>query len=147
MLLRESLRRPRSEGLHCGETVERGDDGRAARVIFQCNLPPDGDGSDNAHEQQLLQFNCREPSCGALEGGERAAALDDEDYAVVDPNFFDGGYTMAGATGFKARERYSLILRHAALKQTSLRVLFIHNHRFFPTPFFCAIRYGRDLGC
>jgi predicted nicotinamide N-methyase len=80
------------EGLKCGERIEQDKDG-VRSVIFYCNLP----GMIN---HATLEFSCREPSCGALEGDEEAAILTDDDY-VVDPNFFDDGYTMAGKTGFK----------------------------------------------
>lgn len=79
------------EGFICGERIEQ-DEGGLRSVIFYCNLPE--------MNGKTLEFNCREPSCGALEGDEEAATLTDDDY-VVDPNFFDGGYTMAGKTGFK----------------------------------------------
>ena len=59
---------------------------------FYCNLP--------SQSNTKLEFNCREPSCGALERDEKAAKLADDDY-TVDPNFFDSGYSMAGSTGFK----------------------------------------------
>lgn len=79
------------EGFSCGETVEHDSTGLYS-VIFRCNLPD--------INTTTLEFSCREPSCGVLEGEEEAAILTDDDY-VVDPTFFDDGYTMAGKTGFK----------------------------------------------
>lgn len=81
--------RNHTDGFRCGERIE--DDGSVRSVIFHCNLP----------SGREIEFSCREPSCGALEGEEKVVTLTDEDYAVVDPNFFDEGYTMAGSTGFK----------------------------------------------
>ena len=71
-------------------------------AVFYCNLP--GQSQSNTK----LEFNCREPSCGALERDEKAAKLADDDY-TVDPNFFDVGYSMAGSTGFKVGYQYSPI--------------------------------------
>jgi len=79
------------DGFKCGERVEQ-DSAGLYSVLFYCNLP--------GLKTQTLEFSCREPSCGALEGDEEAATLTDDDY-IVDPNFFDDGYTMAGKTGFK----------------------------------------------
>lgn len=86
--MEESRCRPQTDGFQCGESIEV--DGAVKSVIFQCNL------NDGKH----LEFICREPSCGALEGGEEGVTLTDEDY-TIDPNFFDQGYSMAGKTGFK----------------------------------------------
>lgn len=69
-------------------------------AVFHCNLP------DPLNAK--LEFYCREPSCGALEGEEKAAKLAEEDY-TVDPNFFDEGYSMAGSTGFKVRGLVAII--------------------------------------
>jgi hypothetical protein len=63
-------------------------------AVFYCALPPPCN--------TILEFRCRDSSCGALESGEEAATLAEEDY-TVDPNFFDEGYSMAGSTGFKVR--------------------------------------------
>lgn len=84
----ESHRQP-TKGFQCREDIEKED--HVTAVIFKCNLPS---------HQHVVEFNCREPSCGALEGEEKGAVLGEEDYAV-DPNFFDEGYSMAGSTGFK----------------------------------------------
>ncbi|KAL9189703.1 hypothetical protein ACHAXT_009378 [Thalassiosira profunda] len=92
MMQESRRRRPPAEGFLCGETLAKDDDDCASNVCFHCNLP----GPDDV----TLQFNCREPSCGALEGDEAAAELRDDQYAV-DANFFDKGYDLAGATGFK----------------------------------------------
>ena len=93
-MLEESRRRVQSKGFKCSETLEKDDDSGMTSVVFHCNLP---DAYINT-----LTFSTREPSVGALEKGEEAAKLSDEDY-VVDPNFFDTTYTMAGSTGFKVR--------------------------------------------
>jgi predicted nicotinamide N-methyase len=90
LVLDKLRQRPHTEGFKCGEAVEEIEGMRS--VIFYLNLPgPTG---------QKLEFICREPSCGALEGEEEAAVLTDDDY-TVDPHFFDEGYSMAGKTGFK----------------------------------------------
>ena len=79
--------------------------GSVSLVDFYCNLP--------SQSNTKLEFNCREPSCGALERDEKAAKLADDDY-TVDPNFFDVGYSMAGSTGFKVGYHYVLpyLIRH-----------------------------------
>ncbi|KAL3763870.1 hypothetical protein ACHAW5_000416 [Stephanodiscus triporus] len=96
--LMQGPQRHQSEGFHCGESIER--ENGIAYVIFRCNLPP-GPLDDDTKAKTTLEFRCRGPSCGALEAEEDAAVLDEEDRAVVDPNFFDPGYSMAGSTGFK----------------------------------------------
>lgn len=95
------------QGFQCGERIEQEDGVRT--VIFHCNLPSDG---------PILEFGCREPSCGALEEDEHAATFTDEDY-VVDPNFFDDGYTMAGKTGFKVWTGTRLLIEALAWKNPS----------------------------
>lgn len=104
--LQESRRRLQSDGFQCCETVER-EDG-LAHVVFHCNLP------DPLNAK--LEFYCREPSCGALEGEEKAAKLAEEDY-TVDPNFFDEGYSMAGSTGFKIWTGSRLLIETLAWHQ------------------------------
>ncbi|KAL7531066.1 hypothetical protein ACHAXR_003822 [Thalassiosira sp. AJA248-18] len=89
-MMQESKRRLQSEGFKCSETAEKKD--ALTCIIFHCNLP--------GPLSTRLEFSCREPSCGALEEEEEAAKLADDDY-MVDPNFFDEGYSMAGSTGFK----------------------------------------------
>lgn len=89
-------KRPVVEGFKCRESTFR-EDGLTT-VLFHATLPA-------CHRQETmrleeLSFDCREPSCGALEDGEEAVLLSDEDYQV-DSNFFDQGYSLAGATGFK----------------------------------------------
>lgn len=93
-MLEESRRRMQSKGFKCSETLEKDDNGMTS-VIFHCNLPDE-------YKINNLSFSTREPSVGALEKDEESAKLSDEDY-VVDPNFFDATYTMAGSTGFKVR--------------------------------------------
>lgn len=80
--------RPSTKGFKCSEKVEIVDG--MPTVVFQCNLPLG----------KVLEFSCREPSCGALEQEEEAAVIPDEDY-VVNPDFFNDDLTMAGVTGFK----------------------------------------------
>ncbi|KAL7540359.1 hypothetical protein ACHAWF_006657 [Thalassiosira exigua] len=104
--MQESRRRIPSDGFACGETVEKED--AIPVVVFHCNLPG---------QRPLLKFNCREPSCGALEGGEDAAKLSDEDY-TVDPNFFDDGYSLAGSTGFKVWTGSRLLIEALAWPQS-----------------------------
>ena len=90
--MQKERHRPPTKGFQCREDIEEED--HLKSVIFKCNLP-------HYHQQQhILEFNCREPSCGALEGEEEGAVLSEDDY-TVDPNFFDEGYSMAGSTGFK----------------------------------------------
>lgn len=104
MELKESTRRPLTNKFKCSESIEV--DGAITSVIFHCNLK----------NGTKLEFNCREPSCGALEGGEEAATLTDEDY-TVDPNFFDEGYSMAGKTGFKVWTGSRLLIETLAWPQ------------------------------
>lgn len=89
--MQKERHRPPTKGFQCREDIEEED--HLKSIIFKCNLP-------HQHQQHILEFNCREPSCGALEGEEEGAVLSEDDYAV-DPNFFDEGYSMAGSTGFK----------------------------------------------
>jgi len=103
--------RPQIKELKCGERIES-EDG-VSSVIFTCNLP-DG----NYTYPQGLEFSCREPSCGALEQNEQAAVLGDDDY-TVDPNFFDEGYTSAGATGFKIWTGSRLLIETLAWRHVS----------------------------
>ncbi|EJK63005.1 hypothetical protein THAOC_16361 [Thalassiosira oceanica] len=90
-----SRKRPVVEGFKCHETSRR--ENGLLTVLFHATLP-------TCHQEAIrlssLSFDCREPSCGALEDGEEAVLLSDEDYQV-DSNFFDNGYSLAGATGFK----------------------------------------------
>mmetsp|Transcript_2142 Transcript_2142/g.4576 ORF Transcript_2142/g.4576 Transcript_2142/m.4576 type:complete len:325 (-) Transcript_2142:26-1000(-) len=105
--MQESRRRLQPAGFQCGETIEKED--ALTFVIFHCNTP------DPLNRK--LEFNCREPSCGALESSETAAKLSDEDY-TVDPNFFDEGYSMAGSTGFKVWTGSRLLIETLAWPQS-----------------------------
>ena len=105
--MEESRKRPQTPGFKCSESVEV--DGAISSVVFHCNLK----------DRMNLEFICREPSCGALEGGEEAATLTDEDY-TVDPNFFDEGYSMAGKTGFKVWTGSRLLIETLAWPQPKL---------------------------
>jgi hypothetical protein len=87
--MQQERHRPPTKGFQCREDIEK-DDYNVTSVIFKSNLP----------SHQVVEFNCRYPSCGALEGEEERAVLDDDDY-VVDPNLFDEGYSLAASTGFK----------------------------------------------
>jgi hypothetical protein len=120
-------------------------------VIFYCSLPVGssalhesnenhGDALSTARSNQcftidrsrtssstmaLLNFHCREPSCGALQGDEIPAVWDTkeeelEHYGIVDPNFFDEGYTMAGATGFKVWTGTRLLIETLGWPQPSI---------------------------
>lgn len=93
--MQQERHRPPTKGFKCSEDIEKYDDNLTA-VIFKCNLPP----IKHLNHDVILEFNCREPSCGALEGDEKGVELTDEDFAV-DPCFFDEGYSLAGSTGFK----------------------------------------------
>jgi hypothetical protein len=89
--MQQERHRPPTKGFRCKEDVEKYKE-HLKSVIFKCNLP--------TLPYDVLEFHCREPSCGALEGEEKSVFLTDEDFAV-DPNFFDKGYSMAASTGFK----------------------------------------------
>ena len=58
-------------------------------------------------DHQRLEFSCRRGSVGVLEEHEveprssRQEELEEATYEQVDPQFFDPGYTLAGATGFQ----------------------------------------------
>jgi len=58
-------------------------------------------------EQRRLEFRCRRGSVGVLEEHEiepqssTQSILEEATYEQVDPQFFDPGYTLAGATGFQ----------------------------------------------
>ncbi|KAL3783621.1 hypothetical protein HJC23_004987 [Cyclotella cryptica] len=80
---------PPNHSFQCSEKKEN------HSVLFSCNLPK---------SSLRLEFACRSPSCGALHENEPSVhtqqSEEDEDECLVDPNFFDSGYTMAGLTGF-----------------------------------------------
>jgi hypothetical protein len=74
-----------NSSFHCHESKSKN------LILFICNLP----------SSASLEFACRSPSCGALHKNEQSVHDESEDEeCYVDPNFFDNGYTMAGATGF-----------------------------------------------
>jgi predicted TPR repeat methyltransferase len=81
-----ALRLPPNPFFHCRETKSN------KSILFICNLPS---GTN-------LEFECRSPSCGALHESEPSAHREEEneEECYVDPNFFDTGYNLAGATGF-----------------------------------------------
>ncbi len=97
--------RPSPPKLHCSESVQ---DGAVGSVSFYCSAPP----SSISTLTTDLKFNCRKRSIGVLENHE--AKVDDKDletaYETVDPNFFDKGYTLAGATGFQVWAGTRLLL-------------------------------------
>lgn len=99
----ESKRREPVEGFCCSERLERVDeDDVVPAVIFACNLPPHNEDDSTANNKsKVLEFVCREPSCGALLPAERTVVREEHDEVPMDPNFFDQGYTLAGRTGFQ----------------------------------------------
>ena len=97
-LLDITRKRPVVEGFKCHETSRR-EDGLMT-VLFHASLPTCHQEHEGLSSPSSLSFDCREPSCGALEDGEEAVLLSDDDYQM-DSNFFDQGYSLAGATGFK----------------------------------------------
>jgi len=102
-----SLHRPPPRGFQCWESVD--DEGEVGSVVFLCarpcgpiasNPPPDG----KKLPPSLLRFSCRKRSVGVLARDEKAVRDEDIEeaaYEAVDANFFDQGYTLAGATGFQ----------------------------------------------
>lgn len=89
-----ALHLPPNQSFQCREESNSNNDSNS--ITFICNLP-----SGKAD----LQFATRSPSCGALHENEPSAQSlqeeeEDEDECAVDPNFFDEGYSLAGATGF-----------------------------------------------
>lgn len=81
--------------------------------------------NDNSGSRALLNFHCREPSCGALQDDEIPASWDTteeelEHYGAVDPNFFEGGYTMAATTGFKVWTGTRLLIETLGWPQPSI---------------------------
>lgn len=120
----------------------------SSAIVFFCNVPPsplasptsDGEDADGStapyggssgsgcsNVSRVLRFRCREPSCGALEGDEPAATWGDaeeeeEHHRTSDPHFFDGGYTMAGATGFKVWTGTRLLIETLAWPTLNRRV-------------------------
>jgi predicted nicotinamide N-methyase len=105
------LRLPPSE-IQCGEVwKERGrgtppedadngddEDDEVGSVLFWLQVSP---------LQRRLKFSCRKGSVGVLEEHEilpptsAREALEEAAYEQADPQFFDPGYTLAGATGFQ----------------------------------------------
>ncbi len=93
------------------------DDDEIGRIKFSCTVPLINDStttkaplcSESNSEQQAsnpinvstLHFRCRDQSVGFLNSNENSATVQDDDHEVVDPNFFDAGYTLAGRTGFQ----------------------------------------------
>lgn len=80
----QSLYLPPNPAFQCRESKS------GNSILFICNLPSGAE----------IEFATRSPSCGALHENEPSAQDDEEEEFCVDPNFFDTGYTMAGATGF-----------------------------------------------
>lgn len=102
-------------GFHCGESIIRQsggcilDDNVAGSVAFHCTLPP----SLLETGKDRVIVRCRDRSVGALLPtiGEKAVNNDEiPDTDAVDPNFFDGGYTLAGRTGFQVWAGFRLLV-------------------------------------
>lgn len=118
----ESLLRPPCEGFQCGETIikehaendNHNDDDYllldGCTVRFHCTLP---------NSIRRLEFQCREPSCGVLIGDETKVEKKEND-VFVDPNFFDTGYTLAGATGWQVWPGSRLLVETLTWPQPSL---------------------------
>ena len=97
--LEESRRHSPVPGFFCRERFEHiNAEDVAPSVIFSCNILPSPKHHDNL-QVPVLEFVCRDPSCGALLPTEDAVVVEEDER--VDPNFFDSGYTLAGRTGFK----------------------------------------------
>lgn len=102
----------------CYETLQESDEDGNPFIRFHCRLPSSADGS--------LYFDCRAPSCGALELTKNAEDDNDNDVEEshvvkewneleegwVDPHIFDSGYTLAGRTGFQVWAGARLLLEY-----------------------------------
>ena len=93
------------------------DEEEIGRIKFSCTIPHNKNSStqktdidhDDDDKVSVLHFRCRDQSVGFLNSNENSASSDDGDtknnldsvHEVVDPNFFDSGYTLAGRTGFQ----------------------------------------------
>eukprot|EP00934_Nitzschia_sp_Nitz4_P007289 Nitzschia sp. Nitz4//scaffold32_size149145//94155//95291//NITZ4_002889-RA/size149145-processed-gene-0.130-mRNA-1//-1//CDS//3329548099//7279//frame0 len=105
LLLLRGKQRPRPAGFECGEILQG--EQSIGSVAFYCTLPlhrSETSATDtNIHSFCRLTFGCRDRSVGVLENEE--SVLTNEELQVVqdvvDPNFFDAGYTLAGRTGFQ----------------------------------------------
>ena len=103
----ESLLLPPTAGFECGERIVDADEKKCddydeettLPVSFICKLPSNWNGATN-DKPQTFYFGCRRPSFGVLTGKEEKVDEEQFDASVVDPNFFDSGYTLAGCTGF-----------------------------------------------
>ena len=76
-------------------------------------------------DHQRLEFSCRRGSVGVLEEHEIAPrsstqeALEEATYEQVDPQFFDPGYTLAGATGFQIWAGTRLLIETLLIPHTT----------------------------
>ena len=77
-------------------------------ILFHCTLPQDHNNTttNNNNKKKGLEFWCRGPSVDVLLTDEKEENINDDDdedgtEIMVDPNFFDKGYTLAGRTGFQ----------------------------------------------
>lgn len=101
LLLRDPARLLLSpEGFECGEFMNNDEDDEDDRdedqssILFYITTP----------SRDRLEFQCRGRSQNVLMEKETSDVVSDEELAtegMVDPNFFDQGYTLAGRTGFQ----------------------------------------------
>lgn len=95
----------------CGETInlhdisscDSDDDEDVGKVKFSCTIPIEDNDDDTSIT--TLHFRCRDQSVGFLNPDETSASNNQETLEsvqeVMDPNFFDKGYSLAGRTGFQ----------------------------------------------
>jgi hypothetical protein len=126
-------------GFQCGEYyLEEHNDEVHRTVIFYCTLPLTSSAVATSADDETtsttsrttcpqhitMTFACRDRSVGVLETNERQLIIDQtdtgsddddhhrvlEEWNVVDPNFFDHGYTLAGRTGFQVWAATRIVL-------------------------------------
>lgn len=105
------------------DDYDEDDDEMLGRIEFTCTIPLVIDDptskndcrASNIHNITTLKFRCRDQSVGFLHQEEISTKQshhnvddhndddgnDDDEEGMVDPNFFDTGYTLAGRTGFQ----------------------------------------------
>ena len=96
-----SLRRPPSKEFKCREVACRRstlDDDDVPMINFECTLP-----SGDSVPSKTLTFACRSTSVGVLYEKEETASKEqkEEVESIVDPFFFESGYSLAGKTGWQ----------------------------------------------
>lgn len=105
----------RIHSLHSQEDDE--EEEQIGRVEFTCTIPDvsitssnqgqceDSDAKDmdsrNKYQTKTIRCRCRDQSVGFLNSNESSTQDDEEEEHMMDPNFFDTGYTLAGKTGFQ----------------------------------------------